>query len=162
MSASIYKNAKTDRQYSASTGLKISEFEILYTEFSKHYEPKKPLLIGKSKQPVFQDKREALFFVLFHLKTGVSYQVLGLSFNISDTSAVTYIEKLKPILKKSLTILQMIPKGLFESQADFDKTFEGIGEIFIDATEIPVARADKYENQENFYSGKKKDIRQNF
>lgn len=156
MRVSIYQNAINDRQYSSSTGLKISEFEKVYEVFEKYFNLKKILLIGKSKQPVFQDKKEALFFILYHLKTGVTYQVLGLSFGISDTSAISYLEILKPALKAALTYLELVPKSLFKNQDDFEKTFEGVEDIFIDCTEIQVARADEYEKQESFYSGKKK------
>lgn len=155
MRASIYHNAKSDRQYSASTGLKISEFEKLFEIFESCFNLKKILLIGKSKQPVFQDKREALFFILYYFKTGLTYQVLGLSFGISDTSAISYVELLKPALKMALKKLEVLPKTLFQNQADFEKAFEGVDDIFIDCTEIPVARADEYEKQEEFYSGKK-------
>jgi hypothetical protein len=155
MRASIYHNAKNDRQYSASTGLKIAEFEKLFKVFEEYFNPKKTLLIGKSKQPVFQDKREALFFILYYFKTGLTYQVLGLSFGISDVSAISYVELLKPVLKTALRKLEVLPKSLFQNQVDFEKAFEGVEDIFIDCTEIPVARADEYEKQEEFYSGKK-------
>lgn len=49
----------------------------------------------------------------------------------------------------------MLPKSLFQNQVDFEKAFEGVEDLFIDCTEIPVARADEYEKQEEFYSGKK-------
>lgn len=158
MGSSIFKNVKTDRQYSASTGLTKAEFEALYEYFEEYYKPKPLLLIGRSKQSQFQDKREALFFILYYLKTGLSFQVLGLAFNLSDSSAHSYIKRIKPALKASLMALNMMPETLFVSQADFDKAFEGVEDIFIDCTEIPVERSGNQDIQKEFYSGKKNSI----
>lgn len=155
MGTSIYTNVKNDRQYSASTGLKKEEFDALYKVFEKHYETKEILQIGEEKQSLFQEKREALFFILYYLKTGLTYQLLGISFGISDTSAMNYIARIKPALKASLNSLKCVPKTIFKNQEDFDRTFEGVEDIFLDCTEIAVERAENQDVQEDFYSGKK-------
>lgn len=160
MAASIYKNVENDRQYSASTGLKKCEFDALYEVFEKYYMPKQILVVGEKKQSVLQDKRETLFFILYHLKSGVSYQLLGISFGISEGSAISYVRRIKPALKASLKALNCMPANLFKNQEEFDKVFENVEDIFIDCTEIPVERAENKEVQEEFYSGKKNNIRQ--
>jgi hypothetical protein len=85
--ASIYENLKNDRQYSASTGLNEAKFNELYDEFKQHFFPKKNNVIT-GELPRFYDAKEALFFVLFYLKTYPTLQVFGLQFGISDCSAL--------------------------------------------------------------------------
>ena len=53
-------------------------------------------------EPLFQDAREALFFILFYYKTYPTLQILGLQFGCSDKSAFEYLEYIKPALKKAL------------------------------------------------------------
>jgi len=154
---SIFNNVHTDAHYRASCGLSLSDFNELFEVFEKIYETKKEVLYAKKKQPVLTDKREALFFILYHLKTGVTFRILGISFGFSSGTAQSYVERLKPYLKKSLETLGCVPKGLFSNQEEFDKAFEGIEDLYIDCTEIPVERACEYEKQKLFYSGKKKD-----
>jgi hypothetical protein len=153
---SIYTNIKKDSDYRAACGLGLKEFNQLYEVFEGIYETKKELPHGEQKQPILTNKREALFFMLYFLKTGVTFRVLGLTFGISGASAKTYIERIKPYLKKSLETMECMPKSLFETQEDFEKAFANKEDLFIDCTEIPVERADDYEKQKEFYSGKKK------
>ena len=63
--ASIYTNLRTKRQYRASTGLSEQTFNQLFEQFKRFYVLKK----GNSAspyEPLFQDAREALFFILFY------------------------------------------------------------------------------------------------
>jgi len=66
--ASTYTNLRTERQYQASTGLSEQTFNQLFEQFKRFYVPKK----GNSAspyEPLFQDAREALFFILFYFIT---------------------------------------------------------------------------------------------
>ena len=66
--ASTYTNLRTKRQYRASTGLSEQTFNQLFEQFKRFYVPKK----GNSAspyEPLFQDAREALFFILFYFIT---------------------------------------------------------------------------------------------
>jgi hypothetical protein len=156
--ASIFENVRTDEQYRAACGLGIDKFEELFTYFDKIYKPKPEVTYRNEKLPVLTNTKEALFFILYHLKTGVTYQVLGLSFGISNASAKNYVDRIKPYLKVCLEKLNCMPSSLFKDQASFDKTFDGVTDLVIDCTEIPVQRAHEYESQKEFYSGKKKHI----
>ena len=49
-----------------------------------------------------------------------------------------------------------MPAGLFKDQKSFDEVFKDVKDLVIDCTEIPVERADGYDEQKEFYSGKKK------
>jgi hypothetical protein len=43
---------------------------------------------------------------------------------------------------------------IFKNQEEFDKAFEGIEELYIDGTEIPIERSVNQDIQKNEYSGK--------
>ena len=156
--SSIYSNVKNDRQFSASTGLKRQEFYDLLDVFKLYYVPKIQPIQGCS-TPVLTDAGEALFFMLYYLKTGVTFQVLGICFNISDCSSGNYLKKIKPVLFTALKKLNMMPLGLFSNVEEFNEVFNGVTEIMIDVTEIPVPRAEDYQKQKKYY-GKKKSATQ--
>lgn len=152
---SIYHNLKTERQYSASTGLTKAKFDLLADIFKQYYVPKPANLISKL-PAVLTDSNEALFFILYYLKTYPSYQVLGLSFGFSDCTACDYVEYIKPILKHCLSLEEALPYRVFKNQEDFDTAFEGVTDLFIDGTEIVVQRNAINEIQQKDFSGKKK------
>jgi hypothetical protein len=154
--SSIYQNARTDRQYSASTGLKIAEFNSLFSVFEKYYFPKKAEDNPYAPKPVLTDKKEALFFVLHYLKASPNYENLGLYFGISQSSAHIYIELLKPILKLSLKELKCLPISEIKMQKELEKLLENEEDIVIDVSEIRIERPDNDELQKDNYSGKKK------
>lgn len=155
MQHSIYYNARTDRQYKAATGLSMAEFEALFLLFAPLYTLKSSVTVGGQKEPVFTNKKEALFFVLYAHKAYPTLQNLGLCFGISDATASRYLDRLKPCLKAALRQQNPALRRVFSTQAEFDTAFAGVTDIFIDVTEIPVERAENYEVQKNHYSGKK-------
>lgn len=98
---------------------------------------------------------EALFFILFYLKTYPTWQILGLQFGFSDTTAGNFVAYILPFLKASLAEKEALSSRIFESQSDFEKAFEGVKDIFIDGTEIPIERAENDKKQKSTFSGKK-------
>ena len=86
MPASIYHNARTERQYKAATGLSLTEFDALYTIFEHFYTPKQSAP-SSAYLPVLTDKKEALFFILHTYKAYPTLQNLGMYFGISDSAA---------------------------------------------------------------------------
>ena len=110
---------------------------------------------GFGRQTVFQQSNEALFFLLYHHKTAVTYDVLGLNFGISRAAAYTTVASLKPILKQVLHQLSALPKRLFQTQTEVDDYFLGVADLSIDATEIPTQRPGNQQEQEAHYSKKK-------
>lgn len=159
LNMSIFHNLKNEKEYKASTGFNSQEFNELFIVFQTLYTPKEsnPYLPIKL-QPVLTNKKEALFFILHYLKAYPTLQNMGLYFGFSEATVSQYLELLKPIIKASLTKLEHLTTRLFKDQTDFDKAFEGIEELAIDVTEIPIQRPDNQEVQKNNYSGKKKPI----
>lgn len=157
MPSSIYHNARTERHYKAATGLSPTEFETLYDSFKEFYTPKQPAPYS-SYLPVLTDKKEALFFVLHYYKAYPTLQNLGMYFGLSDSAASHYLELLKPCLKAALQQQNMLAKRLFTGQKDFEQTFSGVQDIFIDVTEVPIERSENQDIQRSQYSGKKNSI----
>ncbi len=152
--ATIFDNARNNRQYLASTGLSKEDFDRLHEEFKLVYKPKPFNELAKH-TPLLTDSKEALFFILFYFKSYPTLEVLGLSFGFSNTSAFVYIDYIKPYLKAVLRTESVLVKRVFDNQADFDKAFEGIEDIFVDGSEIDIQRASVQEVQQADYSGKK-------
>ena len=65
---SIFQNIKKERDYTASTGLTKATFEALWVIFKPHYQPK-PFHLIANLPAVLTDPEEALFFILYQLKT---------------------------------------------------------------------------------------------
>ena len=154
--SSIYTNAKTERQYSSSTGLKIGEFNSLFSVFNKYYFPKKAEDNPSVAELVLTDKKEALFFILHYLKATPTYENLGLYFGFSQSTAHNYVELLKPILKLSLKELKCLPLEEIKSHKELEKLLEGVTDIVIDVSEIRIERPDNEVVQKDNYSGKKR------
>lgn len=154
---SIYQNLKNDRQYSASTALTQQQFDTLYLAFEACYKTK-PTNFINGKPSCFLDKREALFFILYYLKNYPTLEILGLSFGISDATASNYIQYILPFLKKALEQKEVLASRIFKTEQEFKKAFEGVEDIYIDGTEIPIERSSNYELQKESYSGKKNSI----
>ncbi|MGI4737500.1 MAG: helix-turn-helix domain-containing protein [Janthinobacterium lividum] len=155
MASSIYHNTHTDRQYKAATGLSIAQFGNLYLQFEPLYTPKAIPVYAAQVQPVFTNKREALFFILHYYKAYPTLQNLGIYFGISDSTASAYLEVLKPCLKAALHQQGAENRVLVKNQAAFDKHFAGVPDLVIDVTEVPIERAGNQQLQKDTYSGKK-------
>jgi len=153
----IFQNLHSDKQFKASTGLSIADFDILFSFFDKLYFPKEgnPFL-SADKQPVLQNKREALFFILHYLKAYPTLVNMGLYFGMSESCVSRYIELLKPYLKAALIQSGEGICRTYKSEQDFEQTFKDVEDLLIDVFEIPVQRPVDYEKQEKVYSGEKK------
>ena len=152
----IYKNLRTEKQYKATTALSKKEFDHLYDYFQKYYVPKQANPYPRTHQPVLTDSREALFFVLHYLKAYPTLECMGLYFGMSVQAVSDYLKRTKACLRAALEEIGQIPPSLFASQQDFDKAFQGVDYLLIDATEMRVNRSKNTDGQRFTYSGKKK------
>lgn len=87
-----YQDIRNERQWKASTGLSAKQFSELAVEFGKSYES----LFGVSmherqsnstSESTFKTYEDLLFFTLFSIKSGVTYDVLGLTFGLDGANA---------------------------------------------------------------------------
>lgn len=158
-----------NRQFESITGLKVEEFDFLYLEFAQRWKKfyRYHTLEGKKRQHPHnnpgKDTRtlpsiaEKLFFVLVYLKNYSLQEMMAASFGFSQSNASKWIKVLRPILFDSLKKLDMIPETSSHKVGD---KLDQLGEeqCFLDGTERPVNQALDRDTEEQFYSGKKKDI----
>ena len=166
-----YEEIRDDRQMRALTGLNISQFDHLVTEFSKDYQEhqqeiyleglaqgkrqRQPGGGQKGKLPRIIDK---LFFTLVYFKTYPTFDVLGTQFGMGRSKANENLHKLAPILTKTLVRLGVMPHREFVSVEELKAAFQGIDRILVDVTERLYRRSQDDETQRDHYSGKKSTI----
>ncbi|MCY7350176.1 MAG: transposase family protein [Cytophagaceae bacterium] len=75
---------------------------------------------GFGKDSIFQNPAEALFFLLYHHKVGVTFDVLAINFGMARATAYSAIMRLKPILKTGLTDEGDSPRRVFSSKEDME------------------------------------------
>jgi hypothetical protein len=159
-----YKKIKNDRQWKSSTGLSEVEFQKLSALFGQTYEFHEGVDLSTGAQrlntelllPTYSD---CLFFVLFQLKNGLSYDNLGFLMDTDGTNAQRNFEKYLLVLERTLARKGVMPKRNFETPEAFKEYLKGEKEIILDASEQPTQRPKDYEKQKEQYSGKKSVIR---
>lgn len=148
----------TERKWRAATGLDEKRFYKLLERFKVSYETlhKKSIAQKQEAEKHFEfcisNEEELLYFTLFSLKVGLTYDLLGLVCGMNASSAQKNQEKGLKVLAKALGE----PVRTIRTKEEFNNLFEGIEELLIDATEIPKQRPSNKEEQKNYYSGKKK------
>lgn len=154
---SIYHNTPFagDREFKALTGLTKAQFEVLFTFFEPLYKLKQINPYSPEKHPKLQDKKEALFFILFYLKSYPTGEILAFNFGISYSCALQNIQYIKPILKRALQEAGTDILRSFGTEKQFQKCFEGVEDIIIDVFEINTQRPENEDIQKENYSGKK-------
>jgi hypothetical protein len=156
-----YKLIKSERQWKPVEGVSSLQFHKLCKEFGLSFE----IIYGINIQelssnlktefllPTYQD---CLFFVLFQLKNGLSYDSLGLLIGTDGSNAHINFEKYLTVLESVLIKMGKMPKREFKDIAEFKTYFKENKDIILDATEHPTQRPKGYNAQKEVYSGKKR------
>lgn len=157
------KNLRNDRQWRAATGYSQEQFGKLLVHFEKAYidHHGKDLLtkIEDSPNPQHIKTYEGqMLLTLFYLKTGVSFDVLGVLFGMDGSNAKRNCEKGLLVLEKTLDNLGLLPKRGFKTIKEFEAHMAGNEKLLIDATEVRTERPSNNEEQKENYSGKKNAI----
>lgn len=159
----------SDREYRAVIGMSKNNFRKLTALFSEceqklknqayedfvAYFGRKPTGGGT---PKFKTPSEKLFFTLYYLKTYPTFDVLGFVFNCKGKTAHENLYKFLPILELVLDSLNVLPKRKFDSVDEFLNFVKENEDLLIDATERIHHRKKDYEEQKQYYNGKKKPI----
>jgi hypothetical protein len=145
----------------ATTGLSWEAFGKLTELFANSYEccheiSLKKKLENLSQKTVLTSYEEMLFFVLFQLKNGLTYDVLGCIYAMDASTAQRNFERHLRILQHGLREVKLLPKRSFEQVEELEQYLRSDKTILIDATEIPIQRPDNEDKQKKAYSGKKK------
>ncbi|MFK7810666.1 MAG: hypothetical protein AB8F74_22855 [Saprospiraceae bacterium] len=155
-----YKKIRDNRQWRASTGLNESQFKKLVKEFKITYEDFLGETISKrinnsGSESRFVSYEELLFFLLYSIKSGLTYDLLGLSFDLDRGNVFRTQSFGLRILEMSLQRLDFMPKRFFEDLDDFKETMSEEEQLILDASEQRRQRPQNQEDQKDDYSGKK-------
>ena len=151
---------KTERQWRSATGLDKRRFQLLLSFFEKAYQEK----FGQSlheRQSECPDKphltsyEDLLLFTLFSLKSGLTYDLLGLVTGMDGSTAKRSQDLGLSVLQHTLLMTGHAPKREFKSPEEFQDYFERHKTVIIDATEERTKRPGEQQYQKDMYSGKK-------
>ncbi len=158
---------RDDRQVRSITGLSEKKVEELEPAFAKALEDhekqryEKALEAGKvhrkpggGRNSKLSTVNIKLCFILYYLRLYPTFDVLAEKFDLSRSNAHAWVQRLTPIMAKTLSGLGYMPAREFENIEDFKAAFEGLDEILIDVTEREHQRPKDDEMQQELYSGK--------
>lgn len=155
---------RNERQWRACIGVNKAQFHRLSSMVGEAYEELHGITITEqissySEDVFFKSYEDIVFFTLFSLKSGLSYDVLGFCFNVSGSTAFNNQVIGVRFLQMALQQNDHLPHRCFEHADDLRNKLEEYDELLIDATEQRRQRPANQEEQKNNYSGKKKRIR---
>ena len=167
MTTPSIEDIRSNRQFTALTGMSRTEFEEFLPTFTEaHVElrqeaydahqatrRRKP---GGGQKGKLLTMSQKLLFILYYWKVYPGYDVLGFQFGMDESKACTNVQTLWPVLKRALAKGDVLPHREFGSVEELREAFADIAELFIDATERSHARPQDDEEQRKKFSGKKK------
>ena len=159
-----YTGIRNERQWKATTGMSQTKFLELSKAFGQAYEGIYGCSIqerqsNSSQEAIFRSYEELLFFLLFSLKSGLTYDALGAIFSCDGSTAKFNQTLALPILKGALAQMGLMPQRSFSSVEEFEAYFAEHDTLLIDGTEQQVQRSKNKSVQKAHYSGKKKSHR---
>ena len=151
---------RTNRQWRAATGLPQDKFMLLLDAFGAAYEQ----IFGRNieqrtgespNKPSMKRYDELLLFTLFSLKSGLTYDLLGFVSGMDGSNAQRNQQLGLEVLELALSNMSGLPKRSINTAEEFALCFKDCQKIIIDATEQAVQRPQDYQEQKEYYSGKK-------
>jgi hypothetical protein len=152
---------KTERQWRAVTGYAKAQFEKLLIVFCASYLE----LYGKTVAerqagleitPSLTSEEELLYFTLFSLKSGLTYDVIGIVCGMDTANAKRNQTLGIEVLQHGLNASGCLPKREFKDAAEFSEYLQQEETVIIDGVEQRIQRPSNDEAQKANYSGKKK------
>jgi hypothetical protein len=156
------------RQWQSTVGVSKTQFEILLTKFQICYETHYKSTLTEIfhnlniQNPILESYEDCLFFVLFQLKNGLTFDVLGFVFNTDGSNAHRNFERYLIVLEMTLKQEQMLPKRIYETVEDLMKHLADESDLIFDGTEFPIQRPKDNDAQKNAFSGKKNACQKSF
>jgi hypothetical protein len=101
-------------------------------------------------------QEDQILLTLMYLKHQVNFQLLGIWFGVSESTAHNWFNYWQKILREALpsSLLEQVKKSEENPEEIREKLAEY--ELLIDSVEQPIERALSYSEQKKYYSGKKK------
>ena len=135
----------------------IAKTELLHKQKQEEIEIKK-LRVNKKgggKKPKLSEK-EQILLTLIYLRHSPTFQLLGIQFGVSETTANDIFHYWLPIISEALppTLIEQVKK----CEGDYEWLQELLSELqlIVDTSEKVRERPLGYQEQKQFYSGKKK------
>ena len=156
-----YTTIRDDRTWRATTGLSKDNFHQLVDQFKATYED----VLGESievrqqgalHEATFSTYADLVFFLLYSIKTGSTYDVVAFSFDMDRANAFRQQSFGMRILRMTLAATGDLPKRVYESVDEFKRAMEQHEALLLDATEQRRQRPENKADQREDYSGKKK------
>lgn len=152
-----------ERQLRAITGLSLKHFILLLEQFKTIQEEfkaerykGKTRKAGSGQNGKLNKPEEKLLFILHYLKCYPTFDQLGFTFYMDNSSAAEYVKNLLPILMATLNRFGVLPKTEFNNPEEMRLAFSGLDTLLIDATERVISRPQDNERQREHFSGKKR------
>src|SRR5205085_8416967 len=150
----------TNRQWSAATGCTRIQFEKLLVLFTASYLElhRKPVAERQAEIEVtssLRSEEELLFFTLFSLKVGLTYDVLGFVSGMDGSNAKRNQTLGLTVLEHALEAAQCLPRRKFKDAAEFAESLLPEKTLIFDGLEQRMQRPSDDEAQRDPYSGKK-------
>ena len=149
-----------DREWNAATGCTQIQFEKLLVLFTASYlelygRPVAERQAGIEVTPCLSSEKELLFFTLFSLKVGLTYDVLGFVSGMDGSNAKRNQTLGLTVLEHALEKAQCLPRRKFKDAAEFSDYFKQEETLIFDGLEQRVQRPRDDAAQRDCYSGKK-------
>jgi hypothetical protein len=157
-----YTAIRTERQWRSATGLSQERFNLLAAEFGKSYQQHYGVSVEEKMknlghQFIFTTYEQMLFFVLFVLKNTLTWDNAGLVFGISGPDAYLNFTRFFPLLQTALERLSCLPIRDLKDWQKLRSAFSQQLVLLMDGSELSVQRPENEQQQQQAFSGKKKD-----
>lgn len=149
-----------EREWSAATGYTQPQFEKLLVLFTASYlelygRPVAERQAEIEVTPCLSSEEELLFFTLFSLKVGLTYDVLGFVSGMDGSNAKRNQTLGLTVLEHALEKAHCLPRRKFKNAAEFAEYLKKEETLIFDGVEQRVQRPNEDEAQRDCYSGKK-------
>ena len=150
----------TDRQWCAATGYTATQFDKLLSLFTQSYLKLYGQHVAQRQAeleitPTLTSERELLFFTLFSLKAGLTYDLLGFVSGMDASKAKRNQQLGRDVLQAALTTAQCLPRRKFKDATEFKEYVQNESTVIFDGLEQRMQRPHENEVQRDCYSGKK-------
>lgn len=150
----------------SATGLRVNEFDhviddvlpaFMEAEQRRLERPNRQRAIGGGEPPELDGRDQILMGVVW-LRLYPTNEVLGYLFGVSDSSVSRYVHRVVPVLEKAGQDTMRLPDPGRKRRKHLDQLLTDIPElvVVIDSFEQKVQRPSDPNEQQHFYSGKKK------
>ncbi len=132
-------------------------FESCFDDYFKHFTftgEVRQRGVSKRNDSVFKNPEDALFFLLFYLKTYPIEEVMASTFLMNQPQVNLWKRLLQNILETTLEKMDVLPS---RNNKKLNKLLKemNLKEVIIDATERQIQRPLDNDVQKEYYSGKK-------